>query len=429
MPEAVQLDASQLDPLVEAVTTAFESGGRDLFLKLCRQQDGKTPVEIALDAPFARIVEDALLFLNTNARVPALLPHLLEARPADGPLRIAVGHISATALDAVPEERHQVEKAIAELLDGPAARMLRMSLSMSDDLLNTVKAYKQMHDALHVVQPLLPLLKQLAAARGSWPMIRSYFAPFRSQLRRIAEAARKLADVGAVYRLPWHADLESYLADLEGALGAGSENDVLDSVSLLASATGEGLNSVDVLMVQAAEAAAKPLQDALTIVGKIAQTPTGTGLDALAVAYTDFAEKMIVELTETIQEHSTWQSLDSDFEELQRIVVDGQAGASGNIDSLWRIVARKLDGLCGGPPPHAWAAGLAEVLEHARGDLKPPITPPVADPARDRVSDLIARGRGRFMDVDQGLLDRLQKTVEHRPRLAALLGGEGCRDG
>jgi hypothetical protein len=181
-------------------------------------------------------------------------------------------------------------------------------------------------------------------------------------------------------------------------------------------------------MLDLAEEAARPLETSLGIVSVISGSLAGTEFDALAASYIDFASRMSVQLKDAINEHTCWQDLDSQFQELQRVVIDNQSNLPANVDSLWRIVARKLERLCGGPPPHSWAESLAERLEQLRGDLNPPITPPLPDAARDRISELIAQGRRRFMDLDRNLLNWLEQSVERRPQLSTLLKGGEERD-
>lgn len=421
-------DLTALGALAEAVVEAFGEPGSRSFVRLCDSVDPSTSANVLLDQPFARIVEDALAYLNQDGKVPRLLPELLKARPANSRLRAAVGKLDPVALEAVSEVRFAVEQAIDAHLSGPAARELRESLSRSDDLLCAINAYKAMHDALHMIQPLLSLTRQLAASPTLWPQLRPQLNVFELHLRAIDAAATKLRESGRGGRLPWRDTIEKELSELRKAMDKPDPGAAFDSASLISGAVSDGLNRVDAQMLELAEEAARPLDTSLGILNSINTPLTGTRFEALIASYIDFAEGMSARLKEAIEEHTGWQDLDTQFEELQRVVIETQSNVSANVDSLWRIVARKLGQLCGGPPPHSWAETLAERLEQLRSDLNPPINPPLADSARDRISDLIAQGRQRFMELDRLLLDWLEQSVKRRPELSTILSGGEERD-
>lgn len=420
---------TQIDGLVSAVMDAFGEAGRKEFLKLCAAVSPGIQHEVNLDQGFKPLAEGIFVFLNGGGLVPPLLPGLLRGRPGDATLRKVVGSIDSAALEAVPEARFAVEKAIAAHLNGADAQALRESVSRSDDIRVAVTAYKTMHDTLHLMQPLMPMIRQFATVPSTWPQLRLHLPYFRLQLDSIDAALARLQATGRGARVPWRTSLGEELDELEKVLGSTNEGAVFDSVSLFAGAVSEGLDSVDLQMLNLVEEAAQPLEQSLKILAALRAEVPGSEIDALAASYADFAAGMSAQLKETIEEHTCWQALDLQFEELQRLVVNGQLNAAVNIDSLWRIVTRKLEKLCGGPPPHPWALTLADRLGRLTIELKPPINPPVPDAARDGVSELISQGRRRFMEIDRKLLDWLEQSVERRPDLSTLLRGGEERDG
>ncbi len=420
-------DPLALDPLAAAVVDAFGESGRRSFLRLC-DAVVMTSVNVVVQQPFAEMARDALIYVNRDGKVPRLLPELLKANPGHAVLRAAAGKLDPAALEAISDARFAVEQAIDAHLSGADAKALRDSLSRSDDLLVAINAYKTMHDALHTVQPLLPLIRQLAASASLWPQLRLHLTIFGQTLQTLDAAIEKLRKSGRSGRLPWRNAIQDELDELGKALDRADCGATFDSASLIAGAVSEGLNSVDLQMLDLAEEAARPLETSLEILTAIRTPLAATKFEALAASYIEFAARMSAQLKEAIDEHTCWQDLDSQFQELQRVVIENESNASINVDSLWRIVARKLERLCGGPPPHSWAESLAERLEQLRSDLNPPITPPLADSARDRISELIAQGRRRFMELDRNLLDWLEQSVERRPELSTLLKGGEERD-
>lgn len=420
-------DPTALDRLAGAVVEAFGAPGQREFLKLCDAVDPSTSVGVFQGQPFAALVGDALIFLNQEGQVPRLLPALLETRPANAALRAAVASLDQAALAAVSDARFAVEQAIAASLSGPDAKALRESLSRSDDLLVAINAYKEMHDALHMLQPLLPLIRQFAASASLWPQLRLHLSTFRLQLRAIDDAAEKLRKCNRSGRLTWRKALRDALDELGNGLERSESAAIVDSASLVADAVSDGLYDVDAEMLDVAEETARPLATSLSILNAIKDPLSCTRFGALAASYIEFASQMSVQLKDAIEEHNGWQDLDIQFRELQRVVIDTQ-NLSTNVDSLWRIVARRLGELCGGPPRHSWAETLAERLERLRSDLNPPITPPLADSARDGISALIAQGRDRFMELDRNLLKWLEESVERRPELSTILKGGEERD-
>lgn len=417
-----ELDDAMLGHLTKAIATAFETASRD-FWGACRKQDTGARNNVA-PGPFEVEVGDALVYLNGNAQAEPLLGDLLLARPGDAELRNAVRLASPQALAAVSDLRFEIEQKIGTALTSGQAQALRDNLGSIDELMKAVTAYKSMHDSLHVLQPLLPLLQGAAAKRERWPELRAYPNQFRLQLRTIARATSDLASVGRDQQLGFRSEIDSNLALLDSAINAGVEYDVSDAASEIASLVGRGLDTVDVLMLAAAEEASAPLGLAVEFLTPLVDTARDTHYGPLVAAYVEFARQMSLDLSSAIQEHGRWQQLDRQFELLHRAVVENQPAPPGDIERIWRLAVKQLDALCAGPPPPLWAIGIVTLLGSARSDLMPPISPPLDDAVRDRVSALISDGRNRFMAVDEALLDWLGRSVSRQPQLVSILKGE-----
>lgn len=417
-----ELTDAALGPLTKAIATAFETTNPD-FWGACRKQDPATRNNVA-PGPFEVEVGDALVYLNGNGQAAPMLGDLLIARPGDAGLRQAVGDANPPSLDAVPQPTFLAWQAIGQALTSAQGQALRKNLDNIDELMKAVTAYKSIHDALHVLQPLLPLLQGAAAKRERWPELRAYPNQFRLQLRAIGKAADDLATIGRDQQLGFRTDIDANLTTLDTAITAGAEYDVSDAASEIASLVGRGLDTVDVLMLTVAGEASAPLTQSVAFLTPLADTAKGPVYDSLIAPYVDFARPLSADLTNAIEEHGRWQELDRQFELLHRTVVENQPAAPGDIERIWRLAVKQLDKLCAGPPPPEWAIGIVALLGTARSDLAPPVSPPIADAVRDRVSALISDGRSRFMDVDESLLDWLNDSVSRQPQLVSLLNGE-----
>ena len=417
-----QLGDAGIGQLVGPIVDAFDDQKPD-FWAACKKQSAAIRNEIA-DGPFMREVEDALVFLDSNDQAALLLGDLLLACPGDAALRAAVGQVHADSLSAVSEERHILEAKILEVLTGAQAKQLHGSLDEIDELMKAVTAYKAIHDALHMLQPLLSLLRSAAGKRDRWPELRLYPVQFRMQLKAIDRAAADLTAIGKAQQLGFRDQIAEALDALDAALKSNDEYEVGDAASQLSSSVAFGLNTVDVMMLMAAEEAAAPVKMALNFLEPLSDPAAGTSFGELINSYIDFARQVSTELSSAIKEHGSWQQLDRQFDLLQRTVVESQPGAPGEIDTVWRLAMKQLDLLCKGDPPPAWAIGIVNLLCIARAELVPPIKPPVEDQARDRISALISNGRSRFMEVDQALLDWLSQSAGKRPQLISLLKGD-----
>lgn len=417
-----QLLDAKIGLLVAPIVNAF-SGRTGEFWEASRKQLPAIRTEIE-EGPFKQEVESTLIFLDLNEQAAPLLGDLLLARPGDAGLRDAVGQAHPEALAAVSDLRFKVESQIETALSGPQAQMVRSSLDEIDDLMKAVTAYKTMHDGLHMLQPLLSLMRGAAESRTRWPELRIYPVQFRMQLAEIGKAADELAALGRDQQLDFREQIAEALDALDTALLSDQEYEVRDAASQIAASIERGLDKVDVLMLAAAEEASAPIGLALKFLNPLVDKVTGTTFGALIKSYVDFASQVSAELQGAIREHGRWQELDRHFYLLQRTVVESQPGAPGEVDTIWRLALKQLDSLCCGTPPPQWAVGIVNILCLARSELVPPIKPPVADQARDRISALISNGRSRFMEVDRALLSWLSQSAGKRPELISLLKGE-----
>ncbi|MBJ6121864.1 hypothetical protein [Sphingomonas mollis] len=417
-----QLGDAVIGTLTDVIALSF-GDAEDAFWAACRTQDAQIRNEVA-DAGFRIEVGAALTFLDRVQQAALVLGPLLLARPADAGLRKAIGAAHPPALAAVSEERFALEAMIGATLTSVQAVTLRTSLDQIDALMAAVTAYKGMHDALHVLQPLLPLMRSAAMAKPRWPELRVYTMLFRQQLNRIDAAIADLNRAGVVRLLDFRAAMGGAIDAIDAALAAGDDYALNDAASELAASVDEGLNSVDVSMLNTAQDANQPFTLALQFFTPLVQSTAGTRFEALITSYVAFADQVSRELIAAIAEHGKWQRLDRQFDLLQRIVVENQPGAPGDIDRIWRLTLRELTQVCGAQPVSDWASPIVQLIALATVDLKPPVAPPVIDAARDRISELISNGRSRFMAVDQSLLAWLGRSVQKRPDLIALLKGE-----
>ncbi len=419
-----------LDPLMDA----FRDDER-AFWKACAKQAENIRTEVE-DGPFRGEVEDALKFLNLDEKVGPLLWDLLLAQPGHAALREAVRQVHPAALGAVSERRFEVEREIAAALSGDQAKSLRGSLDEIDTMMKAVTAYKSIHDNLHWLQPLLGLLRGSASDRKRWPELRTNSARFRSQLKGGDAAADNLRALNRGQQLGFRKEIGKALDSLDQALTAGYavaetdpgsmavEDDVRDAASQLSASVEAALNDVDVMMLMAVEQAMQPLQLADQVLQPLVDSANDTDFGKLIHSYLEFARQVARELSAAVEEHGHWQDLDRQFSLLQLAVVEGQPSVAGDINTVWRLASKELEKLCSGAPPPQWATAIVDLLCLARKDLVPPIKPPIADQARDRISELIANGRQRFMDVDQALLDWLSASAKRRPELVSLLKGD-----
>lgn len=429
-----QFTDAQLGLLLEPLMDAFGDDER-AFWQACEKQEALIRTEVA-DNPFRTEVEDALKFLNANEQVAPLLPDLLLSEPGHAALREAVRQIHAEALSAVSEERFKLEQQIAAVLSGEQARILRSSLDEIDAMMKAVTAYKSIHDGLHQLQPSLTLLRGAASTRKRWPELRIYPLQFRSQLKAMDRAAEDLRTLNRGQQLGFRAQIVESLDSLDAALPSGDEvaagdaeslsvdDEVRDAANQLSASVEAALNAVDVMMLMAVEQAMEPVKLAHQVLEPLVDTAGDTDFGKLIGSYLEFARQVSNELNAAIQEHGRWQKLDRDFSLLQLAVVESQPSVAGDINTVWRLTSKQLDALCSGAPPPKWATAIVNLLCLARKDLVPPIKPPIADQARDRISELIANGRLRFMEVDQALLDWLSASAKRRPELVSLLRGD-----
>lgn len=417
-----QLGAQTIATLEAPVAAAFQDDEGD-FWTACAKQDAQTKNNVTVNGTMRQRVREALEYLDQNAQAALLLGDLLLARPGNADLRQAVGQAFPDALAAVSDERFELEKLIVATLSGAQVVTLRASLDRIDVLQGAVAAYKAMHDALHMLQPHLSLMRGVAAAQARWAEFRVYRDIFNLQLAEIDKATARLAALG----LARAADVKQAIADaltsLTTAVDAKIDYDVQDAVSALATSVEDGLNSVDVSMRDTAQDATQPFTLTLQLFAPLAASASGTKFGPLITSYVAFATQLSNELARAIDEHGRWQRLDRQFSLLQRTVVENLPGAPGEIDTVWRLTSKAITALCGGTPPPGWAIAINNLIQLATADLTPPVTPPVADAVRDRVSDLISSGRDRFMAVDQSLLDWLEQSVTQRPQLVTLLRG------
>ena len=353
-----------------------------------------------------------------------MLGFFLLARPANASLRAAIGQVYPDALTVVPEIRFKLEALIASQLNSAQTATLRTSLERIDTLTAAVTAYKAMHDSLHMLQPLLPVMRKIVDDRPNWSYFGSNVQSFQQQLNAIDAAGKKLAAVGVPPALDFRDAISSALASLTNAVTAGQDYDVADAVSQLASSVEDGLSSVDVSMLNAARNANQPFAMALDFFVPLAKSAAGSSFEGLIDSFIDFARDVSKKLDSAITEHGRWQKLDRQLDLLQRAVVYNLPSAPGEIDTVWRLASSSLTELCGGAPPPDWATAIVDLLGQATNDLKRPISPPVAAAVSDRISNLVANGRNRFMAVDQSLLNWLEDSASKRPELVALLMGE-----
>lgn len=413
--------------LVAPVAGTFQ-GREDDFWNALRHQNAMIRAEVP-EGAFTQEVGKALEFLDGVQQAAPVLGALLLAAPADAALRQAIGAAYPPALASVSDERFALERIIGQTLSGTQAVMLHQSLAQIDVMMGAVTAYKAMHDALHVLQPLLPLMRTAAATRSRWPELRTYSLLFHQQLSRIDQAGTDLQRIGIVRVLEFRIEVGTALDGLDAALDGTDEYAVSDAASALAASVDSALSSVDVSMLNTAQDLNRPFALAMTLFSTLVEQARGTRFEELVSSYIAFAQQVSVALVAAISEHSRWQKLDRQFDQLQRIVVENQPGAPGDIDRIWRLTLAELTKLCGVDPVPDWATRVVQLIDLARIDLVPPVSPPVVDAARDRISELIANGRSRFMAVDQSLLGWLSQSVQKRPTLMALLNGEGMGGG
>ena len=422
-----QLGLTIIGTLIDPIVGCFEDR-EDAFWAALRVQNEAIRAEIA-DAGFKQEVGSALEFLDKVEKAAPTLGPLLVAAPWDEPLRTAAGTAYPPALAFVSEERFRLEQIIRQTLSSAQAVTLHASLGQIDAMMGQVTAYKAMHDALHVLQPLLPLMRSAAATRGRWPELRTYTMLFTQQLDRIDLAGADLKKVGIDRVLDFRIAIGDAVTGLGAALDAIDEYGVADAASELAASVDNALSSVDVSMLNTAQDLNQPFTMALTFFARLIEATKGTHFEELLRSYTVFAQQVSAALIDAITEHTQWQKLDRQFDLLQRIVVENQPGAPGDIDRVWRLTLGGLTKMCGIEPTPTWATRAVQLIDLARTDLAPPVSPPVVDAARDRISELISNGRSRFMAVDQSLLGWLSQSVQKRPALLALLNGEGASDG
>lgn len=422
-----QLGLPAIGTLIDPIVGCFDEREDD-FWSAARGQNAMIRAEIA-DAGFRQMVGAALEFLDQVEQAAPMLGPLLLAAPWDATLRTAVGTAFPPALAAVSEERFLLEKLIRETLSSTQAVTLHTSLGQIDAMMAAVTAYKAMHDALHVLQPLLPLIRSAAATRGRWPELRTYVMLFGQQLDKIDMAGADLKKAGVDRVLDFRPELGDAVTGLGDALNAADEYGVADAASALAASVDNALSSVDVSMLNTAQDLNQPFAMALTFFSTLIEPAKGTGLEELVRSYVTTAQQVSTELLAAVAEHNQWQRLDRQFDLLQRIVVENQPGAPGDIDRVWRLTLGGLTKMCCVDPVPDWATRAVQLIDLARTDLAPPVSPPVVDAARDRISELISNGRSRFMAVDHSLLGFLSQSVQKRPALIALLNGEGMRDG
>lgn len=418
-----QLGTAVIGALTIVVAAAFKDD-ETAFWTACEVQHATIRIEVATSTGLREQVRAALEFLDQNAGAVPVLPALLLARPGDAALRTAIGSASPEALTAVSEARFELEQLIGQALNSGEATALHQSLDRIDALSAAVTAYKTIHDALHLLQPHLSLMRRAALDPTRWIELKIYSDIFRRQLGSIDTAAKRLVDNGFTRTLDFRDAFVGEIDALATAVAAAVEYDIKDAVSALAASVERGLDSIDVSMRNTVEDAHQPFQTALQFFQPLAASAAGSRFEPLIVSYLAFAEQVSDELRRAITEHTRWQYLDRQFNLLQRTVVENAPGAPGEIDTLWRLTARALNDVCGTAPTPPWAVAIVDLVGLAAADLKPPVSPPVPDAARDRVSSLISSGRDRFTAVDQSLLDWLAQSVGRRPQLISLLRGE-----
>lgn len=422
-----QLGNAVIGTLIGPIVACFEDR-EDAFWNACRTQNAEIRSEVA-DEGFKQEVGNALNFLDGVQQAALVLGPLLLAAPGNAALRRAAEAAYPPALSTVSEERFLLEQIIARTLTSAEAVTLHNSLSRIDAMMTSVTAYKSMHDALHVLQPLLPLMRSAAATRPRWPELRTYSMLFSQQLARIDAAGADLQKAGIMRVLDFRVAISDALDAVDAGLDASNDYAISDATSEFAASVDSALSSVDVSMLNTAQDLNQPFALALTFFSTLVEPAKGTHFEELVCSYISFAQHVSGTLRGAIDEHGRWQKLDRQFDLLQRIVVENQPGAPGDIDRIWRLTLKDLDKLCGGQPAPDWVSKVAQLIDLARSDLAPPVLPPVVDAARDRISELISNGRSRFMAVDQSLLASLSQNVLRRPILLALLNGEGMGDG
>jgi predicted nuclease with TOPRIM domain len=382
----------------------------------------------------SKIVFDLLTWTEQRglSTLEVLLQGAIAERPADGVLRAFCEQIVPGALkpfnsQAFVKSLTSGLNVLISMKDVLAVRetvgQVRAQLERTNEQIDFLKKYKELHDCLHELEVRLPAIADAVARVNEAPARRS-LGIYAKDLRWLSERAR-----AAIPNLPseqneeiWIPDLNTCAEDIEDARG--SIESAHDRLTCLPSKLRRLLNEAPRINTNLAQLADllkldsfSKTMDAIAARGRHDTIPDDASLQlSTGSAAVNVLRSRIAQL---VREHYEWQFLTTQL---------GLAETSSDYQpdlkiARWSQFKTKLIALCDRAPREEWSEDLRSLMERwiAASSSAPKPSDTEMTAAEDAFIEFSHACKLRFFDVDKQLKELCSKLTEVATPLTVLL--------
>ncbi len=368
----IELTPYQRETLHALIVDAFSGDDLAVMVGIHLGEGLEVMVDVHQDHP--KIVLDLISAIEGRGELEALLRGVLKSRPKRDDIQgFCQEHFPHVMQDVVPaslvENTATAVNFVVDSLQDPEVRLIvgrfQADFRTIEKRTHVVSGYKQLHEALHVVQWQLPAIQDAAGRfdqdMNAAKLLSRQLLELRKQVGRAREQAKELPT--AAMEASWIDEYEQAVATARQALEATDRDTMLAVIHDFRALLRESTRIDGQLAVAVSDLPLGKLIEALGEIernrdedehaeGGAAGQQIRGGRDSLAL--------IRPRLAGLVAQHNLWQWLDK---ELAGIETNPGNKPQDKVPR-WGKVKEKLNGLCSAFPGDEWSM---KILEHLSG--------------------------------------------------------------
>ncbi len=426
------LTPDQFEQLQGLLTEAFDK--RDIAELVRTKLGNRLDNLVNPDQRTPDIVFELLTWIDKRDlhTLEVLLQGAIAVKPGDGTLRAFCERVVPGALkpfDSQASVKNLTSglDVLINLKDEPAVRetvgQVRAELEDSNEQIDTLKKYKELHDCLHELEVRLSAIADVIA-RAREAAARRSLGIYARDLRWLAERAR-----AAIPNLPsrqseeiWVPDLDACAGDIERArVSTESAHDPLSDVPIKLRRLLTEANRINSVLAQlAGQLKLDSFSETMDTIAKRMRADTRPDDVALVQLMTGSAAVNVLRsrITQLVHEHYEWQFLST---QLAAADVSPDHQPDKKI-VRWSLFKTKLVALCDFAPQEESSQELRTLMDRwvAEASATQPSEAQIAE-AEDAFAEFSHTCKLHFFEVDKRLKELCSKMTEVAMPLTALL--------